>query len=54
MIDIVIYAGVFAIVCLALLRNTSIGCWHDWGEWEHYLLTMQKRKCKKCGLRQTK
>jgi len=54
MIDIVIYAGVFALVCLALLRNASIGCWHDWGKWEKYLLTMQKRNCNKCGLMQTK
>lgn len=32
--------------------NNFYSCKHDWTKWEHYLLTMQKRKCKKCGLRQ--
>jgi hypothetical protein len=22
---------------------------HNWGNWEHYLVSMQRRKCKDCG-----
>ena len=25
------------------------GCAHDWASWEPYLISMQKRRCKKCG-----
>lgn len=52
--DIIIYLPLVAMFYLAFHKtiNGLFGCRHDWGNWEHYLLTMQKRKCKKCGLRQ--
>ena len=31
------------------LAYVFFGCYHDWGKWENWAITYQKRYCKKCG-----
>lgn len=45
-------AGIGSGVGICGIAINYFSCNHEWTKWEHYLVTMQKRKCKKCGLRQ--